>query len=103
MAGTRRLYVVTRKDLKRGLKIAQACHVALESPKKLPLTGEEIPYLIVLEVENEERLDLLVQKAARMTTVICFREPDLHNQLTAVAFLGSDRTRSLTEGLRLAG
>ncbi len=100
---TERLYVITRKDLQRGLKMAQVCHVSLESPKRLSFDKRKIPYLIVLEVENEERLTLLEEQAREKTIVVSFQEPDLNNQLTAIAFLGDDRTRSLTEGLRLAG
>jgi peptidyl-tRNA hydrolase len=103
--GNSRLYIVTRRDLKKGLKIAQACHVALESPKRFPLLTQEkeIPYVIILEVEDEERLDVLRKEATKQTVVVTFREPDLDNQLTSIAFLGSNRTRSLTEGLHLAG
>ena len=101
--GNNRLYVITRRDLKRGLKIAQACHVAFESPRKLPLISEEIPYMIVLEVEDEERLTELKERAITNTAVVSFREPDLNNQLTAIAFFGDDSTKILTKGLRLAG
>lgn len=101
--GSNRLYVITRRDLKRGLKIAQACHVAFESPRKLPTRGEEIPYMIVLEVEDEERLTEIRDTAMNLTAVASFWEPDLDDQLTAIAFFEDDGTRSLTEGLRLAG
>lgn len=100
---SKRLYIITRRDLRRGLKIAQTCHVALESPKNLPLDSKEIPYVVVLEVEDEERLDRLLELVTKKTDVVKFREPDLDDQLTAIAFLGSNNTRSLTEGLRLAG
>jgi peptidyl-tRNA hydrolase len=100
----KRLYIVTRRDLKRGLKIAQACHAAIESPKKFPFLNKgETPYIIILEVKDEERLNILKKEAASKTEVVSFREPDLNNQLTSIAFLGSSTTRSLTEGLRLAG
>jgi peptidyl-tRNA hydrolase len=101
--GVDRLYVITRRDLKRGLKIAQACHAAFESPRKLKFSNKSIPYMIVLEVEDEERLTQLKDQAAGSVTVVCFQEPDLDNQLTAIAFLGNDKTEPLTEGLRLAG
>lgn len=98
-----RLYVITRRDLEIGLKIAQACHAAFEFPRRLHVISKEIPYMIVLEVEDEERLVKLKDKAVAKTAVVCFEEPDLDNQLTAIAFFESEGTKSLTKGLRLAG
>jgi len=88
--GSNRLHVITRRDLKRGLKIAQACHVAFKSPK-------------VLSFADEERLSNLRKQVEEKTKVVCFQESDLNNQLTAIAFFDNDGTKNLTEDLRLAG
>lgn len=101
--GSNRLYVITRCDLDSGLKIAQACHAAFESPRKLQFNSTEVPYMIVLEVEDEERLVELKDQAVDKTAVVCFKEPDLGNQLTAIAFFEGKGTKNLTRGLRLAG
>lgn len=60
-------------------------------------------YLIFLSVSNENELSELSEKLKSMRiNVTEFREPDLGNQLTAIAFLSTDETRRVTSSLPLA-
>jgi len=59
-------------------------------------------YLIFLSVENEKELIGLTEKLSQEGILFSkFYEPDLNNQLTAIAFLSSDKTKKLTHHLPL--
>lgn len=93
------LYVVVRRDLKPGLKLAQACHatraLSLEHPREA--VGEN---LVVLECDGGE-LARVAELAEESCTVVRFFEPDLGGELTAVAF--GTGARRLLSCLPLAG
>jgi len=56
-----------------------------------------------LSVEDEERLFLCLEKFKHYNLkTTAFREPDIDNQLTAIAVEPSERTRKLTSKLPLA-
>lgn len=59
--------------------------------------------LIVLSVEDESSLSkLLLQAQMKNIKVSAFREPDVKDQLTAIALEPSEETYSLTGNLNLA-
>lgn len=61
-------------------------------------------YLAFLSASDEDELNKLIHKAElKGITYTVFREPDLDNQITAVAFEPSDLTRRLTSSLPLMG
>jgi len=103
MNGTNdRLYIITRMDLKPGLRTAQACHAAIESCRRLSWKGyPEESYVIVLGARDEKDLDYIASRAEEKVNIACFTEPDLGHELTAVAFLGDEKTKCITEKLKL--
>lgn len=61
-------------------------------------------YLALLTVPNEESLYKLISKAENSgIKFTVFREPDLNNEITAVAFEPSDSARKLTSSCPLLG
>lgn len=95
------LYVVVRGDLPVGLQMAQACHAVRE-------WGHAFPYsvtngnLIVLSVPGLAELTALKARADEQTAVVPFREPDIGDELTAIALVGG-RAKPLLSKLPLAG
>jgi len=60
------------------------------------------PYLAQLSVENEDALKHLIYKLEKLDIKYSlFREPDLNNQITAIAVEPSDKTRRLLSSLPL--
>lgn len=64
---------------------------------------ESSNYLVILEVEDENQLKLLINKSEEIC-IKCsvFKEPDLNNQITAVAFEPGDLSRRLLRNIKLA-
>jgi hypothetical protein len=60
-------------------------------------------YLIILSVKNEEQLALYLEKFKFYDIkVTAFREPDIGDQLTAIAIAPGEETRKLTSKLPLS-
>lgn len=60
-------------------------------------------YLTYLSVKDESELLFLIEKAhSRGIAISIFREPDIDNQITAIAIEPSDDARRLCAGLRCA-
>lgn len=60
--------------------------------------------LIVLEAENAEHLSQLLEKAKTLNISTAeFREPDMADEITAIAFAPSEETPTLLAGLPCAG
>lgn len=103
-----KLRVVTRRDLPIGTQALQSGHAAIDFQHQHPTEANEwhskSNYLAFLTVANEEELIKLVSKAI-LTGIkhTIFREPDLNNQITAVAFEASDAARKLTSSCPLLG
>ena len=103
-----KLRVVTRRDLSIPYQAVQSGHAAIDFQYEHPLEAIEWQkksnYLALLTVADEEALIKLISKA--IVTGIkytIFREPDLNNEITAVAFEPSDRARKLTSSCPLLG
>lgn len=59
-------------------------------------------YLIFLSVCNEEELKSLIDRAITQNiTVSVFREPDINNEITAIALEPCVQSKKLTSGLPL--
>jgi len=60
-------------------------------------------YIVLLSVENEEALENLIAMASiKNVRLAIFREPDIDNQITAVAFEPGEQSRRLCSRLKLA-
>ena len=85
------LYVIVRKDLSKSSQAVQAGH-ALAQFLLENKTEWSNGTLVYLSVPNEERLTQV--KASLVGKQMAeFKEPDLDNQMTAVAVLGSKDSR----------
>lgn len=87
---TDKLYLVTRRDLPPGSRVAQLCHAMREYVEKHPASEkawyETSNTLVCLEAADEPSLRELIDKAlARDVPVAVFEEPDLGGALTAIA------------------
>lgn len=99
-----RLYIIGRADLAPGLRTAQAGHAiaafALEHPHAMQQWGNS--YLIMLEVEDlRSLLRLSVHTRIAGLTTSSWHEPDLDDQLTAIAIAPSGASKALCMGLPL--
>jgi hypothetical protein len=82
-----KMYVLTRRDLSIPQQAVQAGHAVAELILRGPPLGWD-GTLIYLGVENEEMLSIWCSKLdVRQKSYIKFREPDIGNQLTAIACL----------------
>lgn len=103
-----KLRVVTRRDLPLGTQALQSGHAAIDFQYQHPVEAQEWQtksnYLVFLTVADEQALIKLITKAI-LTGIkhTIFREPDLNNEITAVAFEPSDATRRLTSSCPLLG
>ena len=102
-----KLIVVTRRDLSPGAQAAQLTHAAQQFEKEHSNIQNEwyfkSNYIALLSTDNEESLKNLLLKAnIRGIKCSAFCEPDLDNQLTAVAFEPCEGTSKLCSNLPLA-
>jgi len=98
--------VVTRKDLPLTTASIQGCHAAIDFQHQHPELAKHWQqtsnYLVFLSTDNEETLNELINKAKlRDILYTKFNEPDLNNELTAVAFEPSEASRKLLSNLPL--
>jgi peptidyl-tRNA hydrolase len=99
-----RLYIVVRADLPPGLMAAQAVHAAFHFSQSYPdmvtrwLNASN--YLVIVSVSDEEALHDVISKA-RGRGIVAFgvREPDLDEQLTAVALQPGQIARRLCSSM----
>jgi hypothetical protein len=60
-------------------------------------------YIVLLSVENEEALENLIAIASiKNVRLAIFREPDIGDQITAIAFEPGEQSRRLCSRLKLA-
>ena len=87
------LYVIVRKDLSKSSAAVQAGHAAVKFAFE---HGHKVSWrngtLVYLSVPNEAQLLHLKEEVAdKMFST--FEEPDLDNQMTAIAVLGDEASR----------
>lgn len=102
-----KLYIVTRRDLSPGLQCAQVAHAAFQfAYEHRPLAAQwlkESNFVVILSVEDESRLiDFGRSVEAHNIPVTWFTEPDIDDQITAIALAPSPRTVELCAELPLA-
>ena len=98
--------IVTRSDLSDGYKAVQSTHAAInftfEHPSRAGPWFKDSNYLVQLEIENEGQLENLITNCERLQIVYTiFREPDIGNQITAIAIEPSLKTQKLVAKLPL--
>ena len=90
------------------MQSVQSAHAAIDFQHEHPELAKEWQtksnYLAFLTVADEEQLIKLISKAI-LTGIkhTIFREPDIDNQITAVAFEPSEASRKLTSSCPLLG
>ena len=99
---------MSRIDLKLPYQAVQSAHAAIqfqhEHPELSKLWYNQSNYLALLTVSDELSLEQLIWKAqAKGIKHSIFREPDIGNEITAVAFEASDDARRLTSSCRMLG
>lgn len=101
------MVLVTRKDLVPGYQSVQPAHALAEFAAKFPTTfkrwQQHHKNLVILSVRNEKELNTLLEQAIdRRIRYASFNEPDIGNELTAIALEPSDETYRMTSTLPLA-
>lgn len=99
-----RLTIISRNDITPGYQAVQSGHALIqfhyEYPEITKKWYSESNYLIYLSVQNEEELITLIAKLEKsQVKYSIFREPDIENQITAIAIEPSEQTRRLTSSL----
>lgn len=108
ISNNEKLRVITRRDLSIGSQALQSGHAAIDFQHQHPeLAGswhKHSNYLAYLTVKDEQELiDLIVKATLRGIKHTIFREPDINNQITAVALEPTEASRKLTSSLPLLG
>ena len=96
-----------RKDLKPGAQLAQSCHVAMHFMQEFPSETEEwmsiSDYICILNIDNESALLNLIEIAKDCGIKFSiFREPDIGNEITAIALQPGCESKRLCRNLPLA-
>lgn len=98
---------MTRADIDPGYQIAQSCHAIRQFSEDHPELDKEwfrnSNYVACLSVPTERDLELLLQRAQeRGIPCSSFREPDIDDQLTAIALAPGEASKRLCSSCRLA-
>lgn len=79
------IYAFVRKDLAPIIQLVQACHAVGESSRSYPAPKGIIPNLVVLGVDNEQKLIKTKNKLDQLgIKTEIFLEPDIDKQYTAL-------------------
>lgn len=102
-----KLTVVTRRDISPGYQAVQSIHAGIQFQHEFPKIAKqwhnESNYLAMLSTEDESSLIYIIEKChERGLSVSVFREPDIGNQITAIAIEPSSRTKKICGSLPLA-
>lgn len=86
-----KLYVLVRRDLSHSYRFVQGAHAVAEWCLKYPDQWQN-ETIVFVEVNNQYQLlnwvDILTANKVQFQT---FKEPDLNNQITAIAALNNDQ------------
>ena len=105
---TEKLRVITRSDLPLSYQAVQSGHAGIqfqhEHPEIAKHWHENSNYLIFLSVKDEERLKRLID-IAELNNIkhSVFREPDIGNEITAIALEPSSVSKKITSKIKLLG
>ena len=101
-----KLRIISRRDLLIGVQAVQAGHAAVqfqyEHPELATNWYNNSNYLIFLTTGSEDDLQKLIDKAnSQNIQISIFREPDINNQITAIALQPCEQSRKMTSALPL--
>lgn len=102
-----KLIVISRRDLNiPGIQAAQSTHAAIQFIIDHPDISKEwhtkSNYLVLLSVKDENELYSFINKFNDCNILFSkFYEPDLNNQLTAIAIEPSDNAKRIVSNLPL--
>ena len=102
-----KLTVITRRDLTPGAQAVQSAHAAIDFQHQHPEISKQwhtdSNYLVFLAAEDESDLSKYLQKLSK-NGIKCttFKEPDMKNELTAIAVEPSKHVRKICGHLPLA-
>jgi hypothetical protein len=90
-----------------GAIVAQSCHAAFSFSKEYPEISNEWQeisnYIGILTARNEVEFSQILEKAASQNIKFsAFKEPDLDNQITAIALEPGSHSKKLCSQLPLA-
>lgn len=99
---------MTHAELSTGYQTAQVAHATAEFLSSQTIKADHWKRtsnsLIVLEATNAEHLSEILEQAKTLNIPTAeFREPDMGDEITAIAFAPSDKTPQLLAGLPCAG
>jgi len=99
--------VVVRNDLHQNYQSVQAGHAAIQFQHEYQDIAKEwhekSKYLIYLSVPDEQHIkDLITKSEFKFINISIFREPDIDNEITAIAFEPSKESARLLSNLPLA-
>lgn len=102
-----KLVTVTRRDLKPSYQLVQTLHAGLQysidNIRTMFEWDDDSKSVVSLSVNNEQELvDLAQYIGDNFTYVSVFKEPDLKNQVTAIAFYAKEECRQALQHLPLA-
>ncbi len=101
-----KLRIITRSDLPLGYQAVQSGHAAIQFQHEHRRIAKrwynKSNYLIFLYVNNVTELTLLAERSkSENIRVSVFREPDLNNEITAIALEPSTLSDKITSKLKL--
>jgi len=99
--------VITRSDLDPGYQAVQSMHALRQFTAEHPEVDrqwfEQSNYLGLLSVANEIELQDLISMAVQQDIKFSiFREPDIEDQITAIALAPGPKSKKLCSRLQLA-
>lgn len=99
--------MIAREDLGAGYMSVQAMHAAIQFqhdyPEHATVWYKKSNYLGFLSVSNEDELGRLIRKATDLgIRFSVFREPDINDQITAIALEPGVLSKKLCSSLKLA-
>ena len=102
------MYIVTRNDISLQYQIPQVTHAAIQFANDYPLEQEkwfkESNTVVILAAKDIKQLkqfeNSLKEKNIKFSS---FYEPDIGNELTAIAIVPSEQSKKLCSKFKLAG
>lgn len=100
------MVVITRSDLTPGQQAVQSAHAAInfnyEHPDRAGPWFKDSNYLVLLSLENENELIKFIEKCENKNIkYTTFNEPDLNNEITAIALEPSITTQKMVSNIPL--
>lgn len=102
-----KLVSITRQDITPGYQVVQTAHAIADFIHEHPAISkqwkEESNSIITLSTKDEESLSIYLNRLKELTPyVTAFYEPDVQDQLTAIAVYGTPEIRKVLSNLPLA-